>query len=46
MEKSPWRRWALPPGTRALVGAGSTREPGEPGVRLRCLSDLRQAPGP
>ncbi|MCX5254997.1 DUF6207 family protein [Streptomyces canus] len=23
----------------------TTREPGEPGVRLRCFLDLRQAPG-
>ncbi|MDF3142144.1 MULTISPECIES: DUF6207 family protein [unclassified Streptomyces] len=24
----------------------TTREPGEPGIRLRCFLDLRQAPDP
>lgn len=31
-------RWAMAPADR------TTREPGEPGVRLRCFLDLRQAP--
>ncbi|MGW5609361.1 DUF6207 family protein [Streptomyces sp. NPDC003753] len=31
-------RWATAPADRA------TRIPGEPGVRLRCYLDLRQAP--
>ncbi|GHH26449.1 DUF6207 family protein [Streptomyces lanatus] len=32
-------RWAIAPADR------TTREPGEPGVRLRCFLDLRQASG-
>ncbi|MFF8017042.1 DUF6207 family protein [Streptomyces sp. NPDC007929] len=32
-------RCAIAPADRA------TREPGEPGVRLRCFLDLRQEPG-
>lgn len=31
-------RWAIAPTDR------TTREPGEPGVRLRCFLDLRQPP--
>ncbi|WP_329438126.1 DUF6207 family protein [Streptomyces canus] len=31
--------YAIAPGDR------TTREPGEPGVRLRCFLDLRQEPG-
>lgn len=31
-------RWAIAPTDR------TTREPGEPGVRLRCFLDLRQEP--
>lgn len=33
-------RWAIAPADR------TTREPGEPGVRLRCFLDLRRRPGP
>ncbi|MFF9220785.1 DUF6207 family protein [Streptomyces viridosporus] len=33
-------RWATAPANR------TTREPGEPGVRLRCYLDLRRQPGP
>ncbi|MFJ8719655.1 DUF6207 family protein [Streptomyces violaceus] len=32
-------RYAIAPADR------TTREPGEPGVRLRCFLDLRQEPG-
>jgi hypothetical protein len=32
-------RWEIAPADR------TTREPGEPGVRLRCFLDLRQEPG-
>ena len=28
----------------AIAAADPTREPGEPGVRLRCFLDLRQEP--
>ncbi|MDT0614392.1 DUF6207 family protein [Streptomyces lancefieldiae] len=31
-------QWAIAPADR------TTREPGEPGVRLRCFLDLRQRP--
>jgi hypothetical protein len=31
-------RWAVAPADR------TTREPGEPGVRLRCFLNLREAP--
>ena len=31
-------RWAIAPAD------GTTHEPGEPGVRLRCFLDLRQRP--
>ncbi|WP_078973475.1 DUF6207 family protein [Streptomyces sp. MMG1533] len=31
-------RWAIAPADR------TTREPGEPGVRLRCFLDMRQEP--
>ncbi|WP_326658677.1 DUF6207 family protein [Streptomyces canus] len=33
--------------TRCAIAAAdrTTREPGEPGVRLRCFLDLRQDPG-
>ena len=33
-------RWGIAPADR------TTREPGEPGVRLRCFLDLRQEPEP
>ncbi|MGV4891409.1 DUF6207 family protein [Streptomyces viridosporus] len=33
-------RWAIAPADRTV------REPGEPGVRLRCFLDLRRQPGP
>ncbi|MER5995685.1 DUF6207 family protein [Streptomyces viridosporus] len=33
-------RWAIAPANRTV------REPGEPGVRLRCYLDLRRQPGP
>jgi hypothetical protein len=32
-------RWAIAPADR------TTRDPGQPGVRLRCFLNLRQAPG-
>ncbi|MER6405928.1 DUF6207 family protein [Streptomyces viridosporus] len=33
-------RWAIAPANRTV------REPGEPGVRLRCYLDLRRQPEP